>query len=54
MSTRVCIGTMCWRPTREAAVRLLERVAPLVRARVPAARLVIGGWDAKRYWLRGM
>jgi hypothetical protein len=52
MSTRVCIGTMCWRPTREAAVRLLERVAPLVQARVPAARLVIGGWDAKR-WLQG-
>jgi glycosyltransferase involved in cell wall biosynthesis len=46
------IGTMCWRPTREAAVRLLERVAPLVHATLPTVRLLVGGWDAKS-WLRG-
>src|SRR4029453_1294023 len=46
------IGTLCWRPTREAAVRLLERVAPLVHATLPTVRLLVGGWDAKS-WLRG-
>lgn len=46
------IGTMCWRPTRTAALRLIERIAPRVQAAVPSARLLVGGWDAKS-WLQG-
>jgi glycosyltransferase involved in cell wall biosynthesis len=37
------IGTGAWPPTRMAVTRLLERVWPLVRAQLPAARLLVAG-----------
>jgi glycosyltransferase involved in cell wall biosynthesis len=37
------IGTAAWPPTLAAARRLVQRVWPLVRARVPKARLVVAG-----------
>jgi glycosyltransferase involved in cell wall biosynthesis len=42
------VGSMNWRPTYEAAVRLATAIWPRVKARVPSARLVLAGWDAKR------
>lgn len=37
------IGHGAWRPTREAMIRVVERVWPLVRRRQPRARLLIAG-----------
>jgi glycosyltransferase involved in cell wall biosynthesis len=37
------IGTAAWPPTRAAAERLAQRVWPLVRRRVPEARLLVAG-----------
>lgn len=37
------IGTGGWAPTADAVRRLVERVWPLVRARVPGARLLVAG-----------
>jgi glycosyltransferase involved in cell wall biosynthesis len=37
------IGTAAWPPTAGAITRLVERVWPLVRRRVPDARLLIAG-----------
>jgi glycosyltransferase involved in cell wall biosynthesis len=37
------IGTAAWPPTRAAAERLVQRVWPLVRRRVPEARLLLAG-----------
>jgi glycosyltransferase involved in cell wall biosynthesis len=42
------IGNMNWRPSHSAAVRLLTRLWPEVRRRVPAARVHIVGWGARR------
>ena len=42
------IGNMGWYPTHSAAVRLLTRLWPEVKRRVPDARLQLVGWDAKR------
>lgn len=42
------IGSMGWYPTRSAAERLLEKLWPEIKKRVPGARVEIVGWDAKR------
>jgi len=41
------IGNMGWYPTHSAAVRLLTRLWPEIKKRVPAARLQLVGWGAK-------
>jgi glycosyltransferase involved in cell wall biosynthesis len=41
------IGSMNWGPSHSAAVRLLTRLWPEIRRRVPAARLRIVGWKAR-------
>jgi glycosyltransferase involved in cell wall biosynthesis len=41
------VGTMNWYPGYSAAVRLLTRLWPEIRRRVPAARLQIIGWSAR-------
>jgi len=43
------IGSMHWEPSRSAAERLLQRIWPLVKQRVPRARLLIAGWNAAKY-----
>jgi glycosyltransferase involved in cell wall biosynthesis len=37
------IGSAAWTPTREATIRLVQRVWPRVRERVPDARLLVAG-----------
>jgi glycosyltransferase involved in cell wall biosynthesis len=46
------IGNMGWYPTSSAARRLLDRLWPAIKKRVPTARLQIVGWNAKSV-LRG-
>lgn len=41
------IGSMNWHPSRSAAVRLLSRLWPGIKARLPAARVQVVGWDAR-------
>jgi glycosyltransferase involved in cell wall biosynthesis len=41
------IGSMSWHPGHSAAVRLLTRLWPAIRRRVPAARVQIVGWKAR-------
>jgi glycosyltransferase involved in cell wall biosynthesis len=41
------IGTMGWYPTHSAAVRLLTRLWPEIKRRVPTARAQIVGWSAR-------
>lgn len=41
------VGSMGWYPSYSAAVRLLERLWPQIRRRVPAASVEIVGWDAR-------
>jgi glycosyltransferase involved in cell wall biosynthesis len=41
------IGSMGWYPTHSAAVRLLTRLWPEIKRRVPAARAQIVGWNAR-------
>jgi glycosyltransferase involved in cell wall biosynthesis len=43
------LGSMHWLPSRSAAERLITRIWPRVRRRLPSARLVISGWNARRY-----
>lgn len=43
------IGSMFWRPSRDAARRLSERIFPRVRRHIPEARLLIAGWAADRF-----
>lgn len=43
------IGSMQWPPSRGAAERLITRIWPHVRAAVPSATLIVGGWQADRY-----
>jgi polysaccharide biosynthesis protein PslH len=43
------LGSMHWVPSRSAAERLITRIWPRVKRRVPNARLLIGGWNARRY-----
>jgi glycosyltransferase involved in cell wall biosynthesis len=46
------LGSMHWPPSRSAAIRLLERIWPRVKARVPRARLLVAGWNARRHLAR--
>lgn len=41
------IGSMGWSPSHSAALRLLMRLWPEVKRRVPAARLHVAGWSAR-------
>jgi len=43
------LGSMHWFPSRSAAERLITRIWPHVKRRVPNARLLVGGWNARRY-----
>jgi glycosyltransferase involved in cell wall biosynthesis len=43
------IGSMHWEPSRSAAERLMTRIWPLVKQRVPQAKLLIAGWNAAKY-----
>jgi glycosyltransferase involved in cell wall biosynthesis len=42
------IGSMHWFPSRRAAQRLLD-LWPKLNAKLPSARLLIGGWNSERY-----
>jgi len=46
-ATLTLIGSMAWYPGYSAAVRLLTRLWPEIKRRVPAARLQIVGWSAR-------
>jgi polysaccharide biosynthesis protein PslH len=41
------IGNMSWYPTQSAAVRLLTRLWPEIKRRVPTAKAQLIGWDAR-------
>lgn len=41
------IGSMGWHPSRSAAIRLLTRLWPEIKRRVPTAKVQIVGWNAK-------
>jgi polysaccharide biosynthesis protein PslH len=41
------IGNMGWYPTQSAAVRLLDRLWPEIKRRVPNAKLQLVGWGAR-------
>ncbi|WP_406695696.1 glycosyltransferase [Singulisphaera sp. Ch08] len=41
------IGSMGWAPSHSAAIRLLSRLWPQIKRRVPDARLQIVGWSAR-------
>lgn len=41
------VGSMVWMPGYLAAHRLITRIFPLVKKRVPNARLLIAGWHAR-------
>ncbi len=43
------LGSMHWLPSRSAAERLITRIWPHVKRRLPRARLLVGGWNARRY-----
>jgi polysaccharide biosynthesis protein PslH len=47
------VGTAAWPPTAAAMRRLVDRVWPRVRRRVPEARLLIAGRGTERLQLRG-
>jgi glycosyltransferase involved in cell wall biosynthesis len=42
------IGNMGWYPTHSAAVRLLTRLWPEIKRRVPAAKVQLVGWGARQ------
>src|SRR5438132_6051692 len=41
------VANMAWSPGYLAAVRLITSIFPMVRARIPDARLLIVGWNAR-------
>jgi glycosyltransferase involved in cell wall biosynthesis len=43
------IGSMHWEPSRSAAERLIKHIWPLVKPRIPLAKLYIAGWNAAKY-----
>jgi glycosyltransferase involved in cell wall biosynthesis len=47
-------GSMHWEPTRSAAIRLLTRIWPLIKEKMPDAKLFIAGWNADKYLLKYM
>jgi glycosyltransferase involved in cell wall biosynthesis len=46
------IGSMQWAPSRSAAERLITGIWPRVQAVVPAAKLLVAGWQADRHLAR--
>jgi len=42
-------GSMHWHPSRSAGVRLLRDLWPRIKAQVPRAKLLVAGWNARRY-----
>ena len=42
------IGSMNWYPSYSAAIRLLTRLYPAIRHRVPNARVEVVGWEARK------
>lgn len=46
------IGSMHWIPSRSAGERLLTRIWPLVKRRMPQAKLFVAGWNARKYLAR--
>ena len=44
---------MGWYPSHSAAVRLLTRLWPAIRAKVPAARVQVVGWNARTALITG-
>ena len=44
------IGSMHWEPSRAAAERLIMRIWPQVKQRMPEAKLLIAGWNAAKYF----
>ena len=43
------IGSMHWTPSRSAGERLISRIWPLVKKKVPRAKLFIAGWNARKH-----
>lgn len=43
------IGSMHWLPSRSAGERLITRIWPLVKKRVPTAKLFVAGWNARKH-----
>lgn len=43
------VGSMHWAPSRSAGERLLTRIWPMVKKKVPKAKLYIAGWNARKY-----
>lgn len=43
------IGSIHWEPSRSAAERLISRIWPIVKRRIPQTRLFIAGWNARRF-----
>jgi glycosyltransferase involved in cell wall biosynthesis len=46
-ATAAFTGVMAYRPNHDAAMRLVARVLPLLRRRVPEARIVVAGRDPR-------
>jgi polysaccharide biosynthesis protein PslH len=46
------IGSFHWDPTRSAAERLITRIWPRVKKRIPSSQLVLAGWNAEKYLQR--
>ncbi|HVZ23746.1 MAG TPA: glycosyltransferase family 4 protein [Vicinamibacterales bacterium] len=42
------VGNMSWNPGYLSAVRLITRILPRVRMRIPNARVLLAGWNARR------
>lgn len=43
------VGSMHWYPSRSAGVRLLTRIWPIIKRKVPSAKLLVAGWNAQKY-----
>lgn len=43
------IGSMHWTPSRSAGERLITRIWPMVKKRMPRAKLFIAGWNARKH-----
>jgi len=43
------MGSMHWLPSRSAGERLLTKIWPLVKQQIPESRLLIAGWNAKKF-----
>ena len=43
------LGSMHWYPSRSAAIHLITQIWPLIQTKVPHCKLLIAGWNAKKY-----